>query len=74
MGKVIRVIVEPQTQQVLQYVVKGGNFIKRMFNKELIISRQQVISITKEKMVVADTMSKIKVESSLGFVATPSSE
>lgn len=45
---------DPASQQILRYHVKSGQLVAKLLQKELLISSEQVISITAEKMVVED--------------------
>ncbi|NCF75487.1 MAG: hypothetical protein GWO87_03315 [Xanthomonadaceae bacterium] len=54
LGKVFDLELEVESQTVLKYYVKDRNILKEMFNRELIIHRNQVLSISKEKMIVKD--------------------
>jgi sporulation protein YlmC with PRC-barrel domain len=62
LGKVCDLEVDPATQIVLQYHVKSGGLIKELLQKELIIGREQVVSISAERMVVEDTTLPIGTE------------
>ncbi len=54
LGKVEGVVVETETQRLYQYQVRRGS-ISRLFGKaELLIHRDQVISITRSRVVVED--------------------
>lgn len=55
-GRVIGCDVETELSVVKNYRVKSRGIIKGLLANELIISREQVISITKEKMVVEDAV------------------
>jgi len=59
LGKVVKVKVDPQTGSPLQYFVKSKNFLRNLFRGSLIIHETQVVSISREKMVVRDTLKKI---------------
>jgi len=53
LGKVDGIVVEIETQTIYQYKVKPSG-ITHMFSKELLIHRDQVLSITKDKVIVKD--------------------
>jgi sporulation protein YlmC with PRC-barrel domain len=55
LGRVADFEVDPQTQQIVRYEVKSGGIIGDLLSKELLVSREQVVSISPEKMVVEDT-------------------
>lgn len=58
LGKISDFEMEPQSQKIIRYYVASKDLIKEIFNKELIVSSSQVISITAEKMVVEDNIVK----------------
>jgi uncharacterized protein YrrD len=55
LGKVDGFVLETDGQTIFQYKVKP-NGITHMFAKELLVSRDQVISIQKDKMIVDDIL------------------
>lgn len=61
LGKIISFEIDPLSQSIVYYHVKSG-LIKGLDKKELIIHQNQVISISKEKMIVEDNVSKEPVE------------
>jgi len=56
LGRVADFEVDSSTQQIVRYQVKSGGIISDLLNEELLISREQVVSITAEKMVVEDAV------------------
>lgn len=66
LGEIIKVKVDPRTGMPLQYIVRSKNFIKNLFQENLIINQSQVVSLSREKMVVNDTLKRIK-----GFASSP---
>lgn len=54
LGKVADFEIDPTTHSIIRYHVKGGDIIRGILQRELIISSTQVISITEEKMIVED--------------------
>ncbi len=57
LGRVFNIIFDTEGQNVLQYEV--GNY----FNKnQYLVSRDQVVKFTENKMIVEDSVKKIKVE------------
>ncbi|PIS04840.1 MAG: hypothetical protein COT81_04250 [Candidatus Buchananbacteria bacterium CG10_big_fil_rev_8_21_14_0_10_42_9] len=58
LGHINHFEIDPATQEVVKYYVKAG-LIKNLWKDQLVIDRSQVISISKEKMVVEDTTSKV---------------
>ena len=65
LGKVDGAIIDIDSQSIYQYSVKPSG-ITNIFEKELLIHRDQVINITKEKMIVEDGTYEAK-ESRKGF-------
>lgn len=64
LGKVKSFEIESETQTILQYAIKSRNLIGSLLTKrdrELIIHRNQVISISKDKMIVEDNVVKEEV-------------
>lgn len=51
---------DPDFNKIISFYVKKSNLVSSLINQPLIISAEQVISITKEKMVVEDTVIKEK--------------
>lgn len=60
LGQISEVEIDPMTGQILKYFIKSNNLIKKFLEKELIINRSQVISLSQEKMVVEDSVIKEK--------------
>lgn len=56
LGKVLSFEIDADTQTVIKYYVRAGSLAAELLgeSKELIISQNQVISLTEEKMVVED--------------------
>ena len=59
LGKIKEAEVDSETQQITKYFVRSGNPLKNVLAEELIISANQVISLSKEKMVVDDNVSRV---------------
>ena len=59
LGRVVKIKVDSQTNQPIQYFVKSNNFIKNLFKRHLIINQSQVISISEEKMIVKSTFKRL---------------
>lgn len=53
MGAISDVILDIDSHNVRQYEVKSGG-LQRVFEKELLISPSQIISISKDKIIVMD--------------------
>ncbi|MBU2575644.1 PRC-barrel domain-containing protein [Patescibacteria group bacterium] len=53
-GRLESIIIDIDSQSIYQYVVKPSG-IKNIFEKELLISREQIISINKDKIIVDDS-------------------
>jgi len=56
LGKVADFELDPTTQLIVRYHVKGGDLIKELLRSELIVSREQVIAISPQRMVVEDAV------------------
>ncbi len=57
LGKISSFEVDPISQMIINYYLKG-NLIKKIVQGELIINREQVISLDEKKMVVEDNVIK----------------
>ncbi|MFA6525119.1 MAG: PRC-barrel domain-containing protein [Patescibacteria group bacterium] len=60
LGKISELIINIDTHDVEQYIIKSSNLIEEFFSKELLVSNSQVISISKEKMIVEDSIGESK--------------
>ena len=60
LGQVVDIEIDQETGQVKNYFIKSHNFLKNLFQGYLIIRAKQVISISKEKVVVRDAFKKIR--------------
>ncbi|MFA5129147.1 MAG: hypothetical protein WC445_04305 [Patescibacteria group bacterium] len=61
LGKIGSFEIESDTQTVLRYIVKSRNLISKLLSEkvsEIIISRNQVIFLDEEKMIVDDASVK----------------
>lgn len=56
LGKISDFEVEPTSQIIVKYYVKSKDIIKELLQKELLISKEQVISLTIQKMIVEDNI------------------
>jgi len=54
LGKVAGMIVETEDHRVVQYVVKKAHSLAKILPAEILVNRDQVVSIDAEKMVVED--------------------
>jgi len=54
LGKVSDFEFDPNSQTIVRYYVRGGVLLRELVRRELIISKEQVVVITEEKMVVVD--------------------
>jgi sporulation protein YlmC with PRC-barrel domain len=52
--------IDVDSQKIVRYFVKPNNIIKNFLVSELVVDFQQVILITKEKMIVDDNVKKEK--------------
>lgn len=57
LGKISAFEVDPISQMIINYHLKG-NFITKIVQGELIINREQVISLDEKKMIVEDNVIK----------------
>ena len=56
LGKVVDLVLDIETESVIQLVVKQGVFLR----EEVLISRAQIVAITVEKIIVEDTVRPIE--------------
>ncbi|MFA6553631.1 MAG: PRC-barrel domain-containing protein [Patescibacteria group bacterium] len=56
LGKVSDFVVDLETQNIRQYSVRSRDLIAELLQRDLLISREQVIRITEEKMIVEDSI------------------
>lgn len=75
LGKVCRLIIEVDTGELVQLEVASSSLVK-IFSRTLLINKEQIISITTEKVIVADNIRKSLVteeskEKLSSEVATP---
>ena len=69
LGRVASMDIDLDSHMVRHYHVRTG-VIKWLWHHELLVARQQVISISKEKMVVEDSLSTKKQPASKAKLAT----
>ena len=69
LGRVVEFEVDSLTGKITNYRVKSSNVIKDLFKNELIINQSQIVSLTKEKMVVEDGV--IEVGAKTGIKLSP---
>ena len=60
LGQVIDLEIDPETGQVKNYFIKSHNFLKNLFKGYLIVEARQVLSVSKEKVIVKDAFKKIR--------------
>ncbi len=63
LGKIKSFEVESETQTIARYSVKTRNLIGNILSEndsELVVGRNQVISISEEKMIVDDVLAKVR--------------
>jgi len=70
LGRVDSFAINIDSHQITHYHVKTG-LIKGLWHQQLVIVASQVISISKEKMVVEDNVTK---EPAVDLVATPATK
>lgn len=61
LGRISSFEIDIDSQSILNYRIKPSGLIKELLKEELIINRGQVLSISKEKMVVEDNVAREKV-------------
>ncbi len=61
LGKIDNLIIDADSQSLFQYLVKAKG-IKNIFVPELLINRDQIISISKEEIIVEDSILAVKPE------------
>lgn len=57
LGQMVDFEIDAESQSILRYIVSRGKLVGR-FQRPLLIHRQQVISISSEKMIVEDAVIK----------------
>ena len=57
LGRIVDLEIDADSQSIINYLVQRGRLVGR-WQKPLLIHRQQVISISKEKMIVEDAIAK----------------
>ena len=55
-GRVIGIEIEPESQSIINYLVKPRQVVKGIFEGNLVINREQVIELNKERLIVDDSM------------------
>ena len=73
LGKVVGFDLETGSQTIMHYHVRAKGLSARLLREPLLVAREQVISITEEKMVVDDNVEKaIELEKAkaIGLVST----
>jgi len=58
LGRVSDFEVDPIEQKIVRYHVRSGKLISGLLRRELLVAAGQVISLTKEKMIVQDLLAK----------------
>jgi hypothetical protein len=60
LGKVCDFEVDPVTHMIQKYHIRSGGLIEELLQKELLVSKDQVISLNAEKMIVEDGVVPVK--------------
>ncbi|MBU1037137.1 PRC-barrel domain-containing protein [Patescibacteria group bacterium] len=68
LGKIQEIEIDLDNQNIVRYLVKSNQMVKRLVGKQLIIKPPQVLSLDEEKMVVEDNIIK---EKKAGLVREP---
>lgn len=58
LGRVLGFDVEVESQTITRWRVRPSGLASRMLSQPLVIAREQVLSITEEKMIVDDAVEK----------------
>ena len=56
LGRIVDFEFDPPSQTIVKYYIKSRDIIKELLQKELLVAKDQVISISKEKMIVEDSI------------------
>jgi len=56
LGKIFNLEIDLDSQSIISYDVKYTNILKGILKDKLLISRNQIISISKERMIVNDNV------------------
>ena len=73
LGRVAAFDIDIDTNGITAYYVKTG-LIKGLWYQQLVIHPKQIISISKEKMVVEDNVSKVQAKAFEMEVAAPAAK
>jgi sporulation protein YlmC with PRC-barrel domain len=57
-GRLIGFEIEPDSQTIINYLVKPKQVVKGIFEGNLIVNREQVIEISKYKMIIDDSVTR----------------
>lgn len=57
-GRIVGFEVEPDSQTVLNYLVKPKQVVKGIFEGNLVVNREQVIELSRYKMTVDDSVTR----------------
>jgi sporulation protein YlmC with PRC-barrel domain len=58
LGTISHFDLEVDEQKIIRYYIKSSRMITGLLKKQLIVSASQVVSLTSEKMIVDDNLSK----------------
>lgn len=56
LGKLVDIVLDTEVHEVKQYVVSKSRVLSKLLPAELVVASQQVISITRSKMTVRDSV------------------
>lgn len=54
LGRLVGFVIDADTHEIIQYAVRKSGAIEKLLPKELLVHRNQVVSVSEEKMVVRD--------------------
>jgi sporulation protein YlmC with PRC-barrel domain len=60
LGKIVDFVVDAASQTIVQYHVKSSTFVPGLFEQKLLVGRDEVVSLTNEKMVVEDSAVEVR--------------
>lgn len=70
LGRVVEVLIDPESQSIMQYQVKPRRLLS--LDLPLLIHRSQVVSVTTERLLVEDSVVKAMEERRVQSLSVPS--
>lgn len=62
LGKLAAYVIDVEHHEIAQYVVSGAGLLSKLMPDELLVGREQVITLDNEQMVVHDAVVEEKAE------------